>query len=187
MDKLLQQLHDAKFIQRYQANGRRLIFIPGFLEHQRPHSKEVPSTLPPPEGYAPKTRPKIGAQHQPQHLPKIGAQHAQEQEQGTEIQEQEQGTEEPAAGRFSLMLEMHRDVFSREPFSDRLEEMRSDAAIYSEDEIRAAYDEARNEGARHQGFVHDALRRGRIGEGDEEDENVRWVREFHEYRERVAR
>lgn len=43
----LQALHDKELIVRYEAQGQSLVWIPGFAEHQHPHPKEVPSTLPP--------------------------------------------------------------------------------------------------------------------------------------------
>lgn len=48
IEALLQQLHDAGFICRYEAAGQRCIQIVHFLKHQRPHVKEPPSNLPPP-------------------------------------------------------------------------------------------------------------------------------------------
>lgn len=44
----LDQLADADFIERYEADGQRCIQITKFLKHQRPHHKEPPSELPPP-------------------------------------------------------------------------------------------------------------------------------------------
>lgn len=47
-DKLLRQLHDAGFIQRYSVDAKSYIQIPTFLKHQRPHIKEQASTIPAP-------------------------------------------------------------------------------------------------------------------------------------------
>jgi len=38
--------HPDGFLVRYSCGGKHLIEIPGFLEHQRPHHKEVDSSLP---------------------------------------------------------------------------------------------------------------------------------------------
>ena len=47
-DGVLQALHEAGFIVRYEADGERCIWLPSFLEHQRPHPKEPASTIPAP-------------------------------------------------------------------------------------------------------------------------------------------
>lgn len=48
-DSMLQELAVAGFIVRYSdAEGRKLICIPSWLEHQHPHPKEPKSTLSPP-------------------------------------------------------------------------------------------------------------------------------------------
>jgi len=47
-DKLLQQLHDRKFIQRYQVHGDGFIQIANWKKHQNPHCKEAPSEIPEP-------------------------------------------------------------------------------------------------------------------------------------------
>lgn len=49
IDKLLQTLHDKKFILRYQIDGVRYIQILKFLKHQNPHKNEAPSEIPEPE------------------------------------------------------------------------------------------------------------------------------------------
>lgn len=47
---LLSELVTIRLVRRYQADGMALLFIPGFPKRQRPHPKEVKSTLPaPPE------------------------------------------------------------------------------------------------------------------------------------------
>jgi hypothetical protein len=46
MDALLQSLHEAGFIVRYESGGRRYIQVVNFTKHQRPHVREVPSTIP---------------------------------------------------------------------------------------------------------------------------------------------
>lgn len=47
VDGLLSQLHDNGLIVRYERDGRRFLSIPKFLQHQKPHHKEKPSTIPP--------------------------------------------------------------------------------------------------------------------------------------------
>lgn len=47
-NKLLQQLHNAGLIRRYQCEGRKYIQITNFHRHQRPHPKEPDSHIPPP-------------------------------------------------------------------------------------------------------------------------------------------
>lgn len=49
-ESLLQQLHDARFIVRYEADGERYIQVATWTKHQDPHYKERPSIIPaPPE------------------------------------------------------------------------------------------------------------------------------------------
>lgn len=50
VEKLLQRLHEAKFIHRYEAEGKRYIQVLAFQKHQNPHHREPPSTIPPPSG-----------------------------------------------------------------------------------------------------------------------------------------
>lgn len=45
-DELLQQLHDRKFIQRYQIQDGAFIQITHWKKHQNPHCKEAPSEIP---------------------------------------------------------------------------------------------------------------------------------------------
>lgn len=45
----LKQLHDAGMINRYVVDGKGYIHIINFIEHQSPHYKESPSTIPKPE------------------------------------------------------------------------------------------------------------------------------------------
>lgn len=47
-DTLLQRLHDAGFIQRYQANGTNYIQVCKWAKHQNPHVKEAASIIPAP-------------------------------------------------------------------------------------------------------------------------------------------
>ena len=47
VDQLLQELHDADFIQRYQVNGRPYLWVVNFSKHQNPHVNEKQSALPP--------------------------------------------------------------------------------------------------------------------------------------------
>lgn len=46
VEKMLAQLADKSLIIRYEAGGMKLIWIPKFLLHQRPHINEAPSVLP---------------------------------------------------------------------------------------------------------------------------------------------
>lgn len=45
-NELLQQLHDKKFITRYQVKGDGFIQITNWKKHQNPHCKEAPSEIP---------------------------------------------------------------------------------------------------------------------------------------------
>jgi hypothetical protein len=45
-DELLQQLHDRKFIRRYQVQDGAYIQITNWKKHQNPHCKEAPSEIP---------------------------------------------------------------------------------------------------------------------------------------------
>lgn len=47
-DRLLQDLHDSGLIRRYSVNGSGYILVPNFLKHQRPHTNEKASEIPPP-------------------------------------------------------------------------------------------------------------------------------------------
>ena len=46
VERGLADLEEAKFIDRYEAEGKLCIQIINFLKHQNPHIKEAPSTLP---------------------------------------------------------------------------------------------------------------------------------------------
>lgn len=46
MDKMLQWLHDEKFIVRYEVAGERYIQVTEFRKHQNPHKNEAPSQIP---------------------------------------------------------------------------------------------------------------------------------------------
>lgn len=46
---LLNELQDKGFILRYIVRGAAFICLPTFLEHQRPHPKEIESKIPPPK------------------------------------------------------------------------------------------------------------------------------------------
>ncbi len=48
VDAMLDDLAARGFIIRYVVDGKRYIFIPAFLRHQKPHPKERPSEIPPP-------------------------------------------------------------------------------------------------------------------------------------------
>ncbi len=47
VDAWLDWLHEHGFITRYEVEGRRFIQVLSFLKHNRPHSKEQPSEIPP--------------------------------------------------------------------------------------------------------------------------------------------
>ncbi len=49
IDRLLGQLADRGFIQRYEIDGHRFIQITNFTKHQNPHVKEPASTIPAPD------------------------------------------------------------------------------------------------------------------------------------------
>lgn len=46
INDLLSELENYGFIKRYQADGKKVISIPNFLEHQSPHGREQDSVLP---------------------------------------------------------------------------------------------------------------------------------------------
>ena len=48
VDALLQDLHDAGFIQRYEVDGARYLCVRTFAKWQRPHPREAKSEIPPP-------------------------------------------------------------------------------------------------------------------------------------------
>lgn len=50
IDAMLQALHDAKFIQRYEVNGQKFIQISSWDKHQNPHHTEKASDIPGPNG-----------------------------------------------------------------------------------------------------------------------------------------
>lgn len=50
IDAMLQALHDAKFIQRYEVNGQKFIQISSWDKHQNPHHTEKASEIPGPNG-----------------------------------------------------------------------------------------------------------------------------------------
>ena len=54
VDAMLGDLEVKGFILRYIVGGRRLISIPAFVRHQKPHPKEAQSVLPGPESINPK-------------------------------------------------------------------------------------------------------------------------------------
>jgi hypothetical protein len=94
IEGLLADLADSGHILRYSApDGRSYIQVVNFLKHQRPHIKEVPSTIPAPDG--------IGAQHLPESVsdpPGMGN-GEQEQEWGMG-----NGEPPPSAGTFRLFV-----------------------------------------------------------------------------------
>jgi hypothetical protein len=52
MNTILDELARARHIVRYEVDGRRFIQIRSFARHQSPHTREVPSMIPPPSGEA---------------------------------------------------------------------------------------------------------------------------------------
>ena len=48
VDSMLNQLQDAGFIERYEANGNKYIQVANFAKHQNPHRDEKASTIPAP-------------------------------------------------------------------------------------------------------------------------------------------
>lgn len=46
-DELLRELQEQDLIVRYENSGKRYIWIPKFLAHQKPHKREVASVIPP--------------------------------------------------------------------------------------------------------------------------------------------
>lgn len=48
VDTMLQQLHNNRFIQRYEIAGEKYIQVINFLKHQNPHCKEQASVIPAP-------------------------------------------------------------------------------------------------------------------------------------------
>lgn len=49
VERLLQDLDEARFIVRYERDGKRYIQVRQFKKHQNPHVKEPPSMIPPPD------------------------------------------------------------------------------------------------------------------------------------------
>lgn len=62
VDAGLQSLHDAGFVERYQANGKRYVQILAWAKHQNPHKKEAESCIPSPEEALVKQGPVITGQ-----------------------------------------------------------------------------------------------------------------------------
>jgi len=60
IDKLLNLLHQKKFIKRYSVNGCNYIEIINFKKHQYPHMKEPESTIPAPDKSDTSTEPTPG-------------------------------------------------------------------------------------------------------------------------------
>ena len=46
VDGLLAEIDAVGLIERYESDGKHIIFIPGFIEHQKPHPKEPENDLP---------------------------------------------------------------------------------------------------------------------------------------------
>lgn len=57
VDALLSELEGVGKIQRYEAGGKRGIWIPGFVKHQNPHHREADNDLPLPDGVEPQASP----------------------------------------------------------------------------------------------------------------------------------
>ena len=49
IDNMLEELHRAGFILRYEADGQRFIQVLNFCKHQTPHHKETASSIPAPD------------------------------------------------------------------------------------------------------------------------------------------
>lgn len=49
VDAGLQALHEAGFVHRYEADGKRFIQVLAWVKHQNPHVKEAKSTIPAPD------------------------------------------------------------------------------------------------------------------------------------------
>jgi hypothetical protein len=47
MDAMIVEMESIGVIRRYEVDGVRYLFLPGFSEHQRPHPKEPNSSIPP--------------------------------------------------------------------------------------------------------------------------------------------
>lgn len=58
VDEALSTLVNSAFIQRYQVDEARYIQITNFTKHQRPHSNETASVIPPPNNRSRRTTPK---------------------------------------------------------------------------------------------------------------------------------
>lgn len=56
VDALLDSLQEWGFIVRYEVDGQRFIQVLKFKEHQNPHVKEAPSTIPAPDKHSASTR-----------------------------------------------------------------------------------------------------------------------------------
>jgi hypothetical protein len=56
VDRMLNDLAEFGFIQRYEIDGKRYLQIDSFTKHQMPHHKEVASVIPAPPGRAQMTR-----------------------------------------------------------------------------------------------------------------------------------
>jgi translation initiation factor IF-1 len=63
IESLLSELTEARFISRYQVNGKRYIHIRTFWKHQHFNIKEPPSQLPPPPGLTESTVPAPSQHH----------------------------------------------------------------------------------------------------------------------------
>ena len=51
VDDMLDELHRASFILRYQVEEQQFIQVLNFTKHQNPHCREPESTIPAPDGY----------------------------------------------------------------------------------------------------------------------------------------
>jgi len=56
-DAGLTALHERGFVRRYTQDGKRFIQVLNWSKHQRPHSKEAPSTIPAPDEHLPRSVP----------------------------------------------------------------------------------------------------------------------------------
>lgn len=52
VDDMLDELHRAGFILRYEVDGQRFLQVLNFTKHQNPHCREPESTIPPPDEHS---------------------------------------------------------------------------------------------------------------------------------------
>lgn len=78
VDAGLQRLHDAGLVARYNVDGAAYLWIPKFLDHQRPHPRETPSRIPAYQGAPQAGQGRVGpVEHEPEGEPKANLRPAQ--------------------------------------------------------------------------------------------------------------